>query len=92
VCVALPAAIQHLPVVLWPAASSLLVLLGDSTSANVYWLAVQFCLQTDHGSLPWNVACISVFGEFCFLRNGTAMCHSNINFEFLARAKCSVAP
>jgi len=88
-----PAAIQQPPAVHCQAASSLLVLLGDSALANVYWLAVQFCLQTDHGSLPWNVACISVFGEFCFLCNGTAMCYSNtISFEFLAKAKCSVAP
>lgn len=77
------------PVVLCHAASSLLILLGDSTSANAYQLAVLF---TDHGSLPWNGASISVARVFYFLRNGTAMCHSDIDFEFLAKAKCSVAP
>jgi hypothetical protein len=70
--------------------------LGDSTSANAYQLAVLFI---DHGSLPWNGALISVARVLSFLCNGTAMCHSDIDFfiqkkdidfEFLAKAKCSV--
>jgi hypothetical protein len=71
--------------VLCHAASSLLILLGDNTSANAYQLAV-----IDHGSLPWNGASISVARVLYVLRNGTAMCHSNIDFDFLAKAKCSV--
>jgi hypothetical protein len=67
--------------------SSLLILFGDNTSANAYQLAVLFM---DHGSLPWNGASISVARVLYVLRNGTAMCHSNIDFDFLAKAKCSV--
>jgi len=100
-----PAAIQQPPAVHCQAASSLLVLLGDSALANVYWLAVQFCLQTDHGSLPWNVACISVFREFYFFCAMALQCAIQIsilnfwqrpnvqwhhtNFEFLVKANCA---